>query len=311
MTGDGANSTRPSLSKGGTGAASIRSSPSESSTANSSIILLSVFVIAMGAGCFLLIRGSGFAAKTAGMISVLAGLLTGVHFVLVKEAKVESILSFKDSLKDLSLTINWGNAHSEPQKATSDGSTTFGAQYLGSIRNFRLGGASITPADFDIDADFKTAIGDLGKICSEGWQKLVDPGNALVFIIGHTDRLRLLGAKQTRYETNTGLALSRASAVRDWLASNCWKNPPYTPDPGKVVLLGAGPLSTPSITPLKEQIIDNCPEREKSGGFQCDRRVDVYSLATVPVHPITPAGEITTDRESSAIKHAAAQPDLH
>jgi hypothetical protein len=65
------------------------------------------------------------------------------------------------------------------------------------------------------------------------------------------------------------------------------------------------------MLPAKTEIADYCPQREKSGGFQCDRRVDVYALATIPVRPITPAGEAITDRESSSTKHAATQLDVH
>jgi hypothetical protein len=263
-----------------------------------------VFFIAMLAGCLLLLLGRGFAAKTTGMVAVLAGLLAGAHFVLVKEAKVESILS----LKNISLHINWGSTKSSLEPDPSDTSTKFRAQHLGSVKNFRIGGASLTRDDFDTDADFKAAHDALTQICKK-WQPL-EANNALVFIIGHTDRLPLAGPTRARYEANTGLALARASTVREWLAGNCWGQRPYTPDPENVVLLGAGPLSTPSILPLKTQTNDDCRQQKKSSGFQCDRSVDVYTLATVPVRPAMPAREVTADGASSSMKQAVALPDF-
>jgi hypothetical protein len=261
------------------------------------IPLLTVFVIATGGGCLLLLLGHGFFPKGLGIATVGLGLLTGWQLAFVKEAKVESIFTLKDSVKDLHLTVNWGTVKPPPGQPLQ---TTFGARYLGSVKKFRVGGTSIISVDFESDADFQ---GDLRKIC-EGWQKLADPYNALVTIIGHTDRLRLRGLTEKRYETNTGLGLSRAAEVKDWLAGNCWNNPAYAPDQDKVVLLGAGPLSTPPISP-KTNITDG-----KSGGFPSDRRVDVYALATAPVPAITPAGEAIADREKSAMKkHAATQPE--
>jgi hypothetical protein len=272
------------------------------STTTTATILFSVFFIAVLAGCLLLLLGRGFAAKTTGMIAVLAGLLTGAQFVLVKEAKVESIFS----LKNLSLIVNWGSAQPSAVKKPPEDSTRFGAQYLGSVEKFRISGASIIHDDFDTDADFTAAQDALRNTCSK-WQQLVDPTNALVLIIGHTDRLPLGGPTRTRYEANNGLALARASAVREQLAGKCWGQPPDAPNPEKVVLLAAGPLSTPSILPPKTQISDDCRHPEKSRGFQCDRRVDVYTLATVPVREVMPAGEASADRESSSIRHAATQ----
>jgi hypothetical protein len=205
----------------------------------------------------------GRVPKAAGILL----LLSGLHFALVKEFKVniERIID--------KLTFHIGPnpppavGSTPPSGSTPSEQARFGAQYLGGIENFRIGRATIDEAGID---RLNAATTELDKIC-RGWKLRVDTENAMVLIVGATDRVPLTAANRLRYEANTGLALARASGVRKYLNENCWTEASKSPNSKNVILLVSGPHTTP----------DEQTERA-AAGFPEDRRVDVWALTGIP-----------------------------
>jgi hypothetical protein len=149
--------------------------------------------------------------------------------------------------------------------------STIGGRYLGAVTNFRIGGTSINADGFKPD-ELTAATDALKDICDR-WRELGTP-DALVLIVGATDRLPLGGPTRKQYDANTGLALARAAAVRDYLEKSCWQTDARKSDSQNVILLISGPQSTPEISAQQKS--------EAPGGFPSDRRVDVWILSAVP-----------------------------
>jgi hypothetical protein len=99
----------------------------------------------------------------------------------------------------------------------------------------------------------------------------------MILIVGATDRLPLAGRTRARYEANTGLALARAAAVKDFLAGECWTKSAKMPDDKNVLLLVSGPHNTPAD--------DGNAQHRPPHGYPQDRRVEVWALTSQPAPP--------------------------
>jgi outer membrane protein OmpA-like peptidoglycan-associated protein len=233
------------------------------------IFIITLVLIILGA--ILVVWRRGFLPKAAGVLL----LLSGLHFAVVKEFKfnIEKIID--------KLTLNIGSSQitppptpSPPPSSAPKEPARFGAQYLGGIESFRTGRATIDTDGID---RLGAAKNELDKICKD-WERRQDKENALVLVVGGTDRVPLAGLNRLRYEANTGLALARASSVRKYLTDNCWAEPSKSPDSKNVILLVSGPRNTP----------DGITERSPHG-FPEDRRVDVWALTGISAGVITTA----------------------
>ena len=171
----------------------------------------------------------------------------------------------------------------------SDGEKTspfqFAPQYLGNLTRFPRGVTKIepegiTPGYYDKDEENpESAKTVLERIC----QKMGDYGtdDALVVIVGGTDRLPLGGELRTQFDTNAGLGMARAIETKKYLDEHCRKvsGEIQRPDIQKqkpkyenILLLSSGPRTTPSA---QNQKVEN-------DGYPRDRRVDVWILSKIP-----------------------------
>jgi hypothetical protein len=219
------------------------------------LFVITILLI-LGVGLILL---RGIVPKAAGILL----LLSGLNIVVVKE--------FKFNIDNFIGSVSFGPKTPPPPVTEPQEPPRFGAQYLGGIEKFRLGHATM---DGDGLEQLDAAMTEFDKIC-KGWQRRGDTENAMVLIVGATDRLPLAGANRRRYEANAGLALARASAMRNQLNDKCWTEPNKPPDPKNVILLVSGPRTTP----------DGRTGRPPQG-FPDDRRVDVWALTGIPTGSI-------------------------
>jgi hypothetical protein len=145
----------------------------------------------------------------------------------------------------------------------------FQPQYLGGVQGFALGKATLDAQGFGGDADgLAAAEQELRRICA-AWTEQGERSDAMVLIVGGTDRLALAGSARSRYEANTGLAQARAASVKQDLERRCWS--PLVSAPGRVLLLASGPSTTP----------DRATAEDKHRGYPQDRRADVWVLSAV------------------------------
>jgi hypothetical protein len=218
-----------------------------------SLFAITILLILLGAA---LVLWRGIVPKAAGILL----LLSGLHLVVVKEFKIDKVI------EKLTVSFTQNNSPSPPGAEPKE-PPRFGAQYLGGIDKFRIGHATIDSDGLD---QLDSAMTEFDKIC-KGWQRRGDTENAMILIVGATDRLPLAGANRLRYEANTGLALARASAMRKQLNDKCWTEPNKSPDPKNVILFASGPRNTPDGRTGRPPL-----------GFPDDRRVDVWALTGIP-----------------------------
>ena len=157
-------------------------------------------------------KAAGGAVAAAGL--TVASLLGGLHFKIDNLIKMEKGFELNPSLQ---AAINQSGARA-PVK-------------IGDIRAFASGHAEITGSmkrDFD-------------EVC-QAWEMHSKEGG-LLMLVGSADRATLRSQTQVQYESNAGLARSRAEAVRIKIKGQCGvpveqmlttiTGPAYTPEPGK------------------------------------------------------------------------------
>jgi hypothetical protein len=157
-------------------------------------------------------KAAGGAVAAAGLTA--ASLLSGLHFKIENLLKMENKVELNPSLQ---AAINRAGAHA-PVK-------------IGDIREFASGHADITDS---MKGDFK-------KVC-QAWEDHSKDGG-LLMLVGSTDRTPLKAQGRQRYESNAGLARSRAETVKVEIKGRCGvalqqmltsiTGPSYTPEPGK------------------------------------------------------------------------------
>lgn len=139
---------------------------------------------------------------------------------------------------------------------------------LGEVKGFSVGETTIDINGFEPQL-LIDALNSLNDICDR-WREY---GNrdTIILILGATDRLPVSGPTRTRYDGNTGIALARAAAVRDWLSQKCWAIGSQNPNRDNVILLISGPQTTPPI--------GSKGGADDRHGFPDDRRVGVWLLS--------------------------------
>lgn len=212
-------------------------------------------------------RGRSKALMTIGAASMLAG--AGLHVFTINKVDFKDFIKIERAELDLARKAGeTGNGqitvlNTSMQPTTKDDEGRFGAQMLGFVAKFQIGDAAVESAPGSREA--------LNEICA-AWGRRTDSDNALVLIIGATDRLPLEGPTRLRYDANTGLALARAAAVKDYLTNNCWQSGSGITVPKNVLLLSSGPQHTPEFVNKRYTL--------EPDGFPADRRVDVLALST-------------------------------
>jgi hypothetical protein len=222
--------------------------------------LVVVNILLLGIGSGLVLFGKSGTAKTAGVASLLGGIVA--HGYLVKEFKLDKLINIEHliTLDKPKLQI----AVAEELRSLGG----IGPQYLGGFPNFKIGQATLDLEGFDAD-------GEVDRICS-AWREHRNKGrDGILLIVGATDRLVLRGEYSQRFETNVGLARARAETVRSRLLA-CGTGLPskYSVTPERVLVLVSGPRNTP------ERTFDR--REAKPIGFPEDRRVDVWAFWSFP-----------------------------
>ena len=212
------------------------------------------------AGFVLLLRG-GAVSKAVGASLLTVGTLSGGGFALVKELKIDSVFKVDfDKLFDR-LSIEQ-RQHEIP-----------GPERLGFIERFVKGdSATIESAGREpAPAADAQAVTDITR----HWLRGRSEGkNAVLLVIGATDRLPVRRAAGRQFEANVGLAQARAEGIKRAIIAKC-KSIDSTCDlkEEQVIVLIAGPKHTPPSTP-------GYVAPDHSEGFPDDRRVDVWALWT-------------------------------
>jgi hypothetical protein len=211
-----------------------------------------------GAATLWLVKGSRAQAVGASLMTM--GLTCSAGgFALIKEIKVESIFSVKtDKLFDY-------------VRKEVAGLGVTGPERLGFIDYFRLGDEQtleISPGKTS-DVRDSTAIGPM----VDTWMtKRKEGTNAVLLVIGATDRLPISGEKRHQFEANVSLARARAETVKQALLDRCRNTPRCVMEADQVIALVSGPLHTPNA--------ESSPPAAKRNGFPEDRRVDVWAIWT-------------------------------
>jgi hypothetical protein len=242
-------------------------------------------LILMAFGFCLFILKQSRTAKAAAVALILAG--AGLHLVGVQNLKIEKLLVFEGPKLEakISAEIKKILAENPPARPISIRGTLIdhinlspprepvpaveikpgpvrGARWLGAVTDFEIGRYSVT----ELPAKWQT---EIERICETA--RAISGTDALLMIVGGTDRLPLAGNTRVRYDANIGLGLARAAAVRDAvIGKGCW---PKSTDGENVLILPSGPRTTPE-------------GKFEKRGYPEDRRVDVYVLGAPVAGPV-------------------------
>jgi hypothetical protein len=203
--------------------------------------VLGLGAIGLTAGTVLLVVGREKWVKATGA-ATLIGTLLG-EGALVNEVKFGNL--FEAKIDKLSLEGMW-------QKKL-DQLSGFGPEHLAVLRGFTTGDAAPTE-------EMKRQV---KQLCAAHREKLRAGG--LILVVGSADRVPLRQAVRAQYESNVGLAMARAEAVRQQVL-DCGI------DQNRVVTLVAGPRYTPVGAPNTDQ-----------GRLAEDRSVTIWGLFSVPL----------------------------
>jgi len=223
------------------------------------ILSIGLLLVIGGGGVLLFVKGTNWKAAGASVLTV-GGLTCGAGgFALVKEVKIESIFTVKtDKLFDF-------------VRNEIAGLGTTGPERLGFIDRFKLGDERLLEtAPGKISAVGESAI--VGAMLETWTTKRKDGTNAVLLVIGSTDRLPISGAKRHQFDANVSLARARAESVKNALIEKCSTTNGCAMKDDQVVVLVSGPLHTPTR--------ELSPPATQRDGFPEDRRVDVWVIWT-------------------------------
>jgi hypothetical protein len=180
-------------------------------------------------------------------------------FALIKELKVDSIFTIKtDKLFDY-------------VRKEIAGLDAIGPEQLGFVDRFKLGDENVVETSPETGRDVSES--PSVKAMVDAWlTRRKDGMNAVLLVIGSTDRLPISGAKRQQFEANVSLARARAEAVKRALLANCRDLAGCEMKGEQVIVLVSGPLHTP--------VQAQSPPASKRDGFPEDRRVDVWAIWT-------------------------------
>jgi len=148
---------------------------------------------------------------------------------------------------------------------------TTGPELLGFIDRFKLGDEQLPETSSGKTSD--VAASAIVATMVDTWvTKRKDGTNAVLLVIGATDRLPMSGAKRHQFEANVSLARARAETVKRALLDQCRRTPKCAMQEDQVVVLVSGPLHTPTDA--------LAPPAARRDGFPEDRRVDVWAIWT-------------------------------
>jgi hypothetical protein len=222
-------------------------------------------VVALGAllalgGALVLWKVRGPRAQAVGASLMTIGLTCSAGgLALVKELKIESLFTVKtDRLFD----------HVRNEIA---GLGTTGPELLGFVDRFKLGDERLLETSAGQSADVRESA-VVGAMLDAWVTKRKDGTNAVLLVIGATDRLPISGAKRHQFEANVSLARARAEAVKQALIDKCRSTPQCAMKDDQVIVLVSGPLHTPTDA--------LAPPAARRDGFPEDRRVDVWAIWT-------------------------------
>lgn len=216
-------------------------------------------LLALG-GAVVLWLGKGNKAQAVGASLMTIGLTCSAGgFALVKELKIESLFTVKtDRLFDF-----------VRQEIAGMGVT--GPERLGFIDRFKLGDERLfeTPSGQTMAVDKSALVASM----VDTWMiKRKDGTNAVLLVIGATDRLPIGGAKRRQFEANVSLARARAESVKLALLDQCRSTAKCELSADQVVVLVSGPAHTPTA--------EHSPPATRRDGFPEDRRVDIWAIWT-------------------------------
>jgi|GEM_PF-6161626 len=198
--------------------------------------------------------------KAIGASLVTAATLSAGGFVLVKNLKIDSI--FKFSLDKLVLQPS---IDLRQQGA-------LGPERLGYLDRFAIGDAK----NIETQDKGRLPVANSDEISqfSRAWlQGHADKRDAVLLVIGATDRLPIRGAASRQFEANAGLAMARAETVKQAIVKRCKEiDPTCQLREDQVIALVSGPRHTPAL--------DTAAADTRRTGFPEDRRVDVWALWT-------------------------------
>ena len=149
-------------------------------------------------------------------------------------------------------------------------------QRLGAVAKFKIGDDRLVEAQ----PNAFTAVDEADEIrdMAAAWIKGRGEGkNAVLLVIGATDRLPIAGRRRQQYDANAGLAMARGEAVKNALLVSCHKQAQQSArkcdlNEDQIIVLVSGPRHTPNAG-------DTSP-RASAEGFPEDRRVDVWAFWT-------------------------------
>jgi hypothetical protein len=222
------------------------------------IVVCGLLLALGGAALLWLARGSRAQAVGASLMTV--GLTCSAGgFALVNELKIESLFTIKtDKLFD--------DVHQEIA-----GLGTSGPERLGFIDGFKLGDERRLETSTGKGSDVSES--SIVASMVETWTaKRKDGTNAVLLVIGATDRLPISGAKRRQFDANVSLARARAERVKQALLDKCRSIAGCAMDKDQLIALVSGPLHTPSA-----ELSSPASARD---GFPEDRRVDVWAIWT-------------------------------
>lgn len=202
------------------------------------------------------IKAAGAALATVGALTLSAG-----GFTLIKELKIDSLVSIKtDRLFDLVQQEVRRTSGRLEQVVSIDGFV------LGDSVHLEREGVGRIPASEVLE------VRKAARLWMEQKRKGFD---GVLIVIGSADRLRLSGAKDKQFEANMGLARARAEVIRAAILKAIHRDAPdLEPRPEQVLVLVSGPQQTPDSS-------RSTPASWRSG-FPEDRRVEVWGFWTLP-----------------------------
>ncbi|WP_425259963.1 hypothetical protein ACPOLB_03745 [Rubrivivax sp. RP6-9] len=223
-----------------------------------------LFLLSIAAGVTLLVTKGSTAQKAVGASLLAVGTLTGGGFALVKDVKVDSIFSIDVEKVLDKLRIEIGQFGG------------IGPERLGSVDKFKLGDGKLVEGQ---GGSF-SSLDKLPTIqnMAAAWLKgRVEGKNAVLLIVGATDRLPIAGEKSRQYDANVGLGMARAEAVKRALLDACAEQAKQRSQKcdlrdEQIIVLVSGPRNTPEAA--------DTSSRASREGYPEDRRVDVWALWT-------------------------------
>lgn len=222
------------------------------------IVAFGLFLALGGAVVLWMVKGTRAQAVGASLMTI--GLTCSAGgFALVKELKIESIFTVKtDRLFDY-----------VRKEIAGLGST--GPERLGFIDRFKLGDERLLETSPGKTSEVREST--IVSSMVDTWVSKRKAGtNAVLLVIGATDRLPISGAKRHQFDANVSLARARAEMVKQALLEKCRSTVQCGMKEEQVIVLVSGPLHTPTA--------EFSPPATRRDGFPEDRRVDVWAIWT-------------------------------